>query len=97
MDRSFNASEDEAEHAAPMPPSVFQAEDPQILDEDPEILACWVAAQQVNGVEARILELRLISQDMRTQDLRGAIDGAIEDCELHRGELVEFLAESGTA
>ena len=96
MDRSFNASDDEAEHAAPKPTSVFQDKDPQTLDEDPEILACWIAAQQVNGVEARILELRLISQDTRTEDLRGAIDDAIEECELRRVELVEFLAEGGS-
>jgi hypothetical protein len=96
MDRSFNASDDEAEHAAPKPTSVFQTEDPRFLDEDPEILACWIAAQQVNGVEARILELRLMSQDVRTEDLRGAIDDAVEECELRRVELVEFLAEGGS-
>jgi len=96
MDNSFEAPHHEAEHAPPTPKPVVHYEDPQIVDEDPEILACWIAAQQVNGVEARILELRLLSQDTRTEDLRGAIDNAIEDCELHRTELVEFLAEGGT-
>ena len=96
MDNSFEAPDHEAEHAPPIPKPVFHHEDPQIVDEDPEVLACWIAAEQVNGVETRILELRVLSQDARTEDLRGAIDDAIEDCELHRIELVEFLAEGGT-
>ena len=96
MDNSFEAPDQEAEHVPPTPKPVYQDEDLQILDDDPEILACWIAGQQVNGVDARILELRLLSQDTRTEDLRGAIDDAIEDCELHRTELVEFLAEGGT-
>jgi hypothetical protein len=96
MDNSFEAPDQGAEDAPPTLKPGLHYEDPQIVDEDPEILACWIAAQQVNGVEARILELRLISQDTRTEDLRGAIDDAIEDCELHRVELAEFLAESST-
>jgi len=97
MDSQFNAPDQEAEHAPPKPKFVFREEGPRILDEDPEILARWVAAQQFSGVEARILELRLISQGTRTEDLRGAIDGAIEDCELHRVKLFEFLAATVTA
>jgi hypothetical protein len=96
MDNAFEAPGQEAEHAPPTPKPVVHHEDPPLVDDDPEILACWIAAQQINGVEARILELRLLSQDARTEDLRGAIDDAIEDCELHRVELIEFLAEGGT-
>ena len=95
MDNSFEAPDHEAEHAPPTAKPVFHYEDPQIVDEDSEVLACWIAAQQVNGVETRILELRLIARP-RTEDLSGAIDDAIEDCERHRVELVEFLAEGGT-
>jgi hypothetical protein len=92
MDSQFNAPDQEAEHGSPKPRFVFHGEGRQILDEYPEILARWIAAQQISCVEARILELRLISQDTQTEDLRGAIDGAIEDCDLHRVKLVEFLA-----
>ena len=97
MDNSFEATDLDAEHAPPTPTPVTHYEDPLLVDEDPEILACWIAAQQINGVEARILELRLISQDTRTEDLRSVIDDAIEKCELHRVELVEFLAEGQVA
>ena len=85
MDSQFNASGQEAEQALPKR---------KVVREDPEILARWVTAQQVSGVEARILELRLIRRDTRTKDLRDAIDGAIEDCDLNRAKLVEFLAPS---
>jgi hypothetical protein len=97
MDSQFHSPDQEAERTPPKPRFVFGGEGRQILEEDPEILARWVAAQQVSGVEARILELRLISQDTRTEDLRSAIDGAIEDCDLHRVKLVAFLAATFTA
>jgi hypothetical protein len=97
MENSFEARDQDAEHAPSTPTPVAHYEDPQIVDEDPEILACWIAAHQIDGVEARILELRLLSQDTRTEDLRSAIDDAIETCEVHRVELVEFLAEGGSA
>jgi hypothetical protein len=94
MDSPFRTPRQEAEHLPPALSLVVDREDPESLDEDPEILACWIAVQQINGVEARILELRLISDETRTDDLRAAIDGAIEDCQQHRVELVEFLSES---
>ena len=77
MNSRSDTPDKEAEHA------------PLILldDEDSEIRAHWIAAQESDDVEERILELRLISQDTQTDDLRGAIDGAIEDCEVHLGEL----------
>ena len=57
MESQFNAPDEESEHAPPKPGFVFPGEWPPILDEDPEIFARWVAAQQVSGVEARISEL----------------------------------------
>jgi hypothetical protein len=97
MDSQFNAPDQEAERTPPKSRFVFHDEDLRQKCEDREILARWVAAQQISGVEARILELRLISQDTRTEDLRGAIDGAIEDCDLHRAKLAEFLAATVAA
>ena len=97
MDSQFHSPDQEAAHAPPSPKFVFHDENPRILDEDPEILARWVAAQQFSRAEARISELRLISQDTQADDLRGAIDGAIEDCELHRVKLSEFLAATVSA
>jgi hypothetical protein len=94
MDSLFRTPHQEAEHLPPALSLVVDREDPEILDEDPEILACWIAVQQINGVEARILELRQINEETRTDDLRAAIDGAIEDCEQRRLELVAFLSES---
>lgn len=96
MDSQFNASDQVAEQALPTREFVVHEEDPRTVDEDPEILARWVTAQQVSGVEARILELRLIRRHTRTKDLRDAIDGAIEDCDLNRTKLVEFLAATVT-
>jgi hypothetical protein len=68
-----------------------------VHDEDPEILALWAAALHADGydvdvvpagrIKARIAELRRISGDTRSDDLRGAIQDAIEDCELHLGKL----------
>ena len=97
MASQFNAPDQEAERTPPKPRFVFHDEDLRQKCEDREILARWVAAQRISGVEARILELRLISQDTRTEDLRGAIDGAIEDCDLHRVKLAEFLAATVAA
>ena len=97
MESQFNAPDQESEHAPPKPGFVFPGEWPPILDEDPEIFARWVAAQQVSGVEARISELQLISRDTRTEDLRRTVDGAIDDCDLRRVKLVEFIAATVTA
>ena len=69
MDNSFEAPDQEAQHAPPIPRLVFDSEHPQIVDEDPEVLACWIAAQQVNGVETRILELRLIRDTVAPRHL----------------------------
>jgi len=90
LDRRFDTPYREADHA---PPKL------RILSDDPElqnlkVLERWAAAQKVSGVEARILELRLISQETHTDDLRGAIDDAIEDCELHLVELLPSLLPS---
>ena len=76
MDSSLDTPHQEAEHAPPELSVVVQ-------DEDPEIVALWAAAQKVVGIETRIAGLRQIRQDTRTDDLRSAIDDAIEDCELH--------------
>ena len=92
MDSRFDTPYQEAEHA---PPTL------RILSDDPElqnlkVLARWTAAQEVSGVEARILELRLIRQETHTDDLRGTIDDAIEDCELHLVELVPSVLPAAT-
>jgi hypothetical protein len=69
-----------------------------VHDEDPEILAFWAAALIADGydvdvvpadqrIEARIAELQRIRGETRSEDLRGTIEGAIEDCELHLGKL----------
>jgi hypothetical protein len=85
MDSSLETPHQDAEHHTPPKLSVV------VHDEDPEIVALWAAAQKVMTVETRIAELRLIRQDTQTDDLRGAIDNAIEECELR---LVELLSPS---
>ena len=85
MDSSLDRPHQEAEQHAPPKLSVV------VHDEDPEITALWAAAQRVTRVETRIAALRLLRQDTRTDDLRTAIDDAIEDCELH---LVGLLPQS---
>jgi hypothetical protein len=77
MDSSRDTPPQEAEHASPALSVLVQ-------DEDPEIVALWAAAQQLTGRETRIAALRLLRQYTRTDDLRNAIDNAIEDCELHQ-------------
>ena len=84
MDSSLDTPHQEAEHT---PPELSVV----VHDEDPEIVELWAAAQKVMTVETRIAELRLIRQDTQTDDLRGAIDTAIEKCELR---LVELLPPS---
>lgn len=82
MDSSHETPHQEAEqHTSPTLSVV-------VHDEDPEIVALWAAAQKVTRIETRIAALRLIRQYTRTDDLRGAIDDAIQDCELR---LVELL------
>lgn len=80
MDRSLDTRHQAAEHTPPKLSVV-------VHDEDLEIVALW-AAQEVMRIETRIAELRLMSEDTRTDDLLGAIDDAIEACELR---LVELL------
>jgi len=94
MDSPFTATNRVAEHEPPKPRVVFHDEDPEILDEDPEVLACWIAGEQIKDVEARIVELGWITSQTRTEELRRAIYGAIQDCERRRSELVAFLSES---
>jgi hypothetical protein len=85
MDSSLDTPHQEAEQHTPTKLSGV------VHDEDPELVALWVAAQKVTRIETRIAELRLISQDTQADDLRGAIDNAIEECELR---LVEPLPQS---
>jgi len=84
MDGSFDTPHQEAEHTPPKLSVV-------VRDEDPEVVALWAAAQEVMRIETRIAALRPIRHDTRTDDLRGAIDDAIQDCELR---LVELLPPS---
>ena len=70
----------EGEHAPPMLRLVLD-------DENSEIRDAWTAAQEANHVEARLLELLLVSEYMETDEFLGMIDGAIEGCEERRGEL----------
>ena len=85
MDRPLDTPHQEAEHQTPPKLSVV------VHDEDPEIIALWAAAQKVTAIETRIAALRLIRQYTRTDDLRTAIDEAIEECGLR---LVEVLPQS---
>ena len=84
MDSSFATPSQEAEHTPPKRSVV-------VRDEDPELVALWAAAREVTRLETRIAALRPIRQDTRTNDLRGAIDEAIEECELR---LVDLLPRS---
>ena len=83
MDSSFDTPRQEAEHTSPKLSVV-------VRDEDPEVVALWAAAQELTRVETRIAGLRLIRHDTRTDDLRSAIDDAIEECEQR---LVELLPQ----
>ena len=85
MDSSLDTPHQEAEHAPPKLSVV-------VHDEDPEIVALWAAAQKVTRVETRIAALRLIRQYTRTDDLRTAIDEAIDECEQR---LAKLLPRSG--
>jgi hypothetical protein len=84
MDSSVDTPHQEAEHT-PSKLSVV------VHDEDLEIVSLWAAAQNVTRIETRIAGLRLIGLGTRSDDLRGAIDEAIEECELR---LVELLPQS---
>ena len=94
MDSSFTTTDRVAELESAKPRVVLHDEDPEILDEDPEVLACWIAGEQIKDVEARIVELGWITSQTRAEDLRRAIYSAIQDCERRRSELVAFLSES---
>ena len=83
MDSSFDTPHQEAEHTPPKLSVV-------VRDEDPEVVALWAAALEITRVETRIAGLRLIRHDTRTDDLRSAIDDAIEECEQR---LVELLPQ----
>lgn len=82
MDSPLDTPHQEAEQRTPPKRSVV------VYNEDREIVDLWAAALKVTRVETRIATLRLIRQYTRTDDLRGAIDDAIQDCELR---LVELL------
>ena len=71
--------EQEAELAPPLLRVVFD-------DKDPEIRGVTASAQEGDRVEARLLELLLVSEYLEIDDFLGAIDGAIEDCGKRRGE-----------
>ena len=80
MDSPFDTTPDpQAEHAPPMLRLVLDDENPEIRD------AC-ATAQEADRVEARLLELLLVSEHMDTDDFLGAIDAAIENCEERLGE-----------
>ena len=69
----------EAELAPPLRRVVFD-------DEDPEITGVRASAREGDRVEARLLELLLVSEYLELDDFLGVIDGAIEDCEKRRGK-----------
>ena len=71
---SDRTSDREAEPAPPRLRVVLDLEVPEIDD-------ARAAAQEVDRVEARLLELLLVSEYLKTDDLLGVIDGAIEECE----------------
>ena len=81
MHRPFDTTPNrKAEHA---PPTLRLVLD----DENAEIRNAWAAAQEAIRVEARLLELLLVSEYMETDDFLGIIDSAIEDCEECRDNL----------
>ena len=65
-----------------------------------EALTRWAAAQKshaIHRVEERLLELRLVSDKTRSDDLRATIDSAIKDGELRLAELLsQNVAPSAT-
>ena len=71
--------EQEAELAPPLLRVVLH-------DEDPEIRDVSAAVREGDRVEARLLELLLVSEYLEIDDFLGVIDGAIEDCEKRRGK-----------
>ena len=87
MDSSFDTPHQEAER----PEARIVVGVVGVRDEDPEVVARWAAAQELTRVETRIAGLRLIRHDTRTDDLRSAIDDAIEECEQR---LVELLPQN---
>ena len=91
MDSSLDTPHQEAQQHTPPKLSVV------VQDEDPEIVALWAAAQEVTRVETRIAALRLLRHDTRTDDLRMAIDDAIDDCELHLVGLLPPSVRPSTA
>jgi hypothetical protein len=82
MDRSLDTPDQEAEQHAPPTLAVV------VHGEGPEIVALGPAAQEMVRIETRIAALRLLREQTRTGDLRGAIDDAIEKCESRLAELL---------
>jgi hypothetical protein len=97
MDSSFDTPHQDAE-APPKLRIVLRDDHRGLRNEHLEALTRWTAAQkiwlaaqkmhQIHGAEERIQELRLISGETRSDDLRATIDAAIEDSELHLAELL---------
>ena len=87
MDSSPDTPQQEAD-ASPKLRIVLRDDHQGLLDEHHEALTRWLAAQKIHGAEDRILELRLIRHQTRSDDLRATLDAEIEDSELHLAELL---------
>jgi hypothetical protein len=90
MDSSFDTPDQEA-HASPKLRIVLRDDRRGLRNEHLDAVTRWVAAQkmhQIHGVEERLMELRLIGDETRSDDLRATIDAAIEDSELRLAELL---------
>ena len=89
MDSSFDTPHQEAD--APKLRIVLRDDRRGLRNEHFEALTRWVAGRkshEIHRVEERLLELRLISEETRSDDLRATIDSAIADGELHLAELL---------
>ena len=90
MDSSFDTPDQEAD-ASPKLRIVLRDDRRGLRNEHFEALTRWVTAQKshkIHRAEERLSELRLISDETRSDDLRATIDSAIKDGELHLAELL---------
>ncbi len=90
MDSSFDTPQQEAD-ASPKLRIVLRDDRRGLRNEHFEALTRWAAAQKshaIHRVEERLLELRLVSDKTRSDDLRATIDSAIKDGELRLAELL---------
>ncbi len=94
MDSSFDTPQQEAD-ASPKLRIVLRDDRRGLRNDHLEALTRWIAAKKFHE-EARILELRLLRDKTRSDDLRATIEGQIKDRELHLAELLSHVSPSAT-